>query len=189
MSDDELRFPFADDVTIEYGTHHKIAPHVETPLTVVRAACNMATVNAEDFVGDLGCGGGRFLVTCCQDMHCQGIGYDIHPELLVEAKTLAEEKGQTTKTTFVNASFMDDTTWITDCTMIYCYLTPHMATDQNLVIPLLRFLTRNPANRVVSWREEFFFESDPCREILATTKSIAHHHDEIYHLHMYQQCV
>lgn len=64
-------------------------PYVPTPLPVVDAMLDMAQVSKPDIVYDLGCGDGRIVVRAATRFGCQGVGVDLNPERVKEAKANA----------------------------------------------------------------------------------------------------
>ncbi len=64
-------------------------PYVPTPVPVVDAMLDMAQVGKADVVYDLGCGDGRIVVRAATRFGCQGVGVDLNPERVKEAKANA----------------------------------------------------------------------------------------------------
>ncbi len=64
-------------------------PYVPTPVPVVDAMLDMAQVSKADIVYDLGCGDGRIVVRAATRFGCQGVGVDLNPERVKEAKANA----------------------------------------------------------------------------------------------------
>ena len=64
-------------------------PYVPTPVPVVDAMLDMAQVGKRDTVYDLGCGDGRIVVRAATRFGCQGVGVDLNPERVKEAKANA----------------------------------------------------------------------------------------------------
>jgi SAM-dependent methyltransferase len=64
-------------------------PYVPTPVPVVDAMLDMAQVGKADIVYDLGCGDGRIVVRAATRFGCQGVGVDLNPERVKEAKANA----------------------------------------------------------------------------------------------------
>lgn len=61
-------------------------PYVPTPMHVVDAMLDMARVRTQDVVYDLGCGDGRIVVRAATRFGCRGVGVDLNPERVREAR-------------------------------------------------------------------------------------------------------
>ena len=75
-------------------------PYVPTPMPVVDAMLDMAKVGQADIVYDLGCGDGRIVVRAASRFGCQGVGVDLNPERVKEAKANAAKARVTELTRF-----------------------------------------------------------------------------------------
>ena len=75
-------------------------PYVPTPLPVVDAMLDLAKVNKSDVVYDLGCGDGRIVVRAATRFGCRGVGVDLNPERVKEAKAYAIRANVTELTRF-----------------------------------------------------------------------------------------
>ncbi|MEO8187833.1 MAG: class I SAM-dependent methyltransferase [Burkholderiaceae bacterium] len=64
-------------------------PYVPTPLPVVDAMLDLAKVKKSDVVYDLGCGDGRIVVRAATRFGCRGVGVELDPERVKEAKANA----------------------------------------------------------------------------------------------------
>ncbi|MBD2103690.1 class I SAM-dependent methyltransferase [Leptolyngbya sp. FACHB-261] len=53
----------------------------------------LAQVTAEDLVYDLGCGDGRIVITAAEQWGARGLGVDLDPERIREAKQRAKQAG------------------------------------------------------------------------------------------------
>jgi SAM-dependent methyltransferase len=58
---------------------------VPTPQNVVDKMLELAQVNKDDLLYDLGCGDGRIVVTAAKRYGCRAVGYDIDPERVKES--------------------------------------------------------------------------------------------------------
>lgn len=68
-------------------------PYLPTTEEAVRAMLKLAEVKSSDVVYDLGCGDGRIVVAAAQAFGARGIGIDIDPERIAEAKANAKKAG------------------------------------------------------------------------------------------------
>ena len=75
-------------------------PYVPTPVPVVDAMLDLAKVGKSDIVYDLGCGDGRIVVRAATRFGCRGVGVDLNPERVREAKANASRAGVTELTRF-----------------------------------------------------------------------------------------
>ncbi len=75
-------------------------PYVPTPVPVVDAMLDLAKVGKSDVVYDLGCGDGRIVVRAASRFGCRGVGVDLNPERVKEAKANAIRANVTELTRF-----------------------------------------------------------------------------------------
>jgi protein-L-isoaspartate O-methyltransferase len=65
--------------------------YVPTPYDVVEKMLDMAKVKKADVVYDLGCGDGRIVVQAAKKCGCKGVGFEIVPKLVEEARGNAKK--------------------------------------------------------------------------------------------------
>jgi len=70
-----------------------LAPYVPSPEDVVDRMLALANVQKEDTVLDLGCGDGRIPIRAAEKFGARGVGVDIDPKLLEEARANAKKAG------------------------------------------------------------------------------------------------
>jgi SAM-dependent methyltransferase len=70
-----------------------LAPYVPTPQDVVERMLELAQVGKDDVVYDLGSGDGRLVITAAKKYGAKGVGVDIDPERISEARANAEKAG------------------------------------------------------------------------------------------------
>jgi SAM-dependent methyltransferase len=68
-------------------------PYVPTTEEAVNAMLKLADVKSTDIVYDLGCGDGRIVVTAAKNFGARGVGIDIDPQRIAEAKANAQRAG------------------------------------------------------------------------------------------------
>ena len=68
-------------------------PYVPTTETAVQAMLKLADVKKTDVVYDLGCGDGRIVITAAKNLGARGVGIDINPVRIKEAKENARKAG------------------------------------------------------------------------------------------------
>lgn len=75
-------------------------PYVPTPQEVVDRMLELAKVGKNDVLYDLGCGDGRIVITAAQKHGARGVGIDLNPDRIAEAKANADRAGVNGKVTF-----------------------------------------------------------------------------------------
>jgi ribosomal protein L11 methylase PrmA len=98
------------------------APYIKTPHGAVRGMLEMAGTTKDDTVIDLGCGDGRILIAAARDFHAKGIGYDLDPARVEEARRNAADAGVAGMTKFEEKNVLDAE--IYPATVITVYLLP-----------------------------------------------------------------
>jgi SAM-dependent methyltransferase len=119
-------------------------PFVRTPDKVVSAMLKLAGVKASDFVYDLGCGDGRIVIAAAKEYGAHGVGIDIDPERVQEARENARKAGVEALVKFeVNDLFAAD---IHNASVVALYLLP----DVNLRLRPKLLKDLKPGTRIVS---------------------------------------
>jgi SAM-dependent methyltransferase len=119
-------------------------PYMPTPMKVVDAMLDLAQVTKNDLVYDLGCGDGRIVVRAAQRFGCRGVGVDLDPQRIVEARANAKKAGVAHLARFeVGDVFHFD---IAPATVVTMYLLPGI--NLQLRPRLLKEL--KPGTRIVS---------------------------------------
>ena len=67
-----------------------IVPFVTTPMDIVRKMLDMAQVDEEDILYDLGCGDGRIVITAAAEYGAHGVGIDLNPQRIEQSNANAE---------------------------------------------------------------------------------------------------
>jgi ubiquinone/menaquinone biosynthesis C-methylase UbiE len=120
------------------------APYVATPERVVSAMLKLAVVTPSDIVYDLGCGDGRIVISAAKGYGARGIGIDLNPKRIEEARANARKAGVESLVKFeVNDLFAAD---IHSATVVALYLLP----DVNLRLRPKLLKELKPGARVVS---------------------------------------
>jgi SAM-dependent methyltransferase len=73
--------------------HDPDVPYVPTTEDAVKAMLKLADVKQSDVVYDLGCGDGRIVITAAKEYGAHGVGIDINPVRITEAKENAKKAG------------------------------------------------------------------------------------------------
>jgi SAM-dependent methyltransferase len=119
-------------------------PYVPTPQEVVDEMLKMANVTQKDLVYDLGSGDGRIVITAAQRYGARGVGIDINPKRIAEAKENAIKAGVTDLVQFLQQDLFD--TDLSQATIVTLYLLPRI--NVKLRPKLLKEL--KPGTRIVS---------------------------------------
>ena len=132
---------------------------VATDMEVVHAMLEAARVGPGDVVYDLGCGDGRIVITAAQRYGARGVGVDLDPERIAEARETAARAGVTDRVTFLQLDLF--ATVVSAATVVALYLAP----DVNLRLRPKLLGELRPGSRVVShqfdmgdWLPERSFE-------------------------------
>jgi len=110
---------------------------------IVTAMIEIARVNENDIVYDLGCGDGRIVIAAAQ-RGAKGIGIDIDPQRIAESQENARKENVSDKVKFIQQDLFD--AHISDASVIMLYLLPSV----NLAIRPKILKEVLPGTRVVS---------------------------------------
>jgi len=69
-----------------------LAPFVATPMVVADKMLQLARVDRNDVVYDLGCGDGRIVILAAKNYGAHGVGIDVDPERIQESKSNAQKE-------------------------------------------------------------------------------------------------
>jgi SAM-dependent methyltransferase len=130
--------------TAQSNGPHLDVPYVPSPNPVVEGMLKLAGVKSTDVVYDLGCGDGRIVIAAAKTYGAKGVGVDINPERIQEAKANAKSAGVEEKVRFEeNDLFKAD---IRNATVVTLYLLP----DVNMRLKPKLLSDLKPGTRVVS---------------------------------------
>ena len=96
------------------------APFVATPPDVVMRMLTLAQVGPGDVVYDLGCGDGRIIIAAARTFGARGVGVDINPTRIEEARRNAKEAGVEHLVTFHVQDALE--TNVSEATVVTLYL-------------------------------------------------------------------
>jgi len=125
-------------------TSVKGAPYVPTKRDIVDRMLRLAHVSSDDVVYDLGSGDGRIVIAAARDYGARGVGIEIDPDLVEEARAAAREAGVADKVEFRRGDLFEAD--LSNATVVTLYLWPEM---NNRLRPKLRG-ELEPGDRVVS---------------------------------------
>jgi tRNA G37 N-methylase Trm5 len=134
----------AQAATQEAPTRRPDVIFVPTPEEVVEAMLQVASVNKNDIVYDLGCGDGRIPVTAAKKYGARGVCVDIDPQRIKEATENVAKNGVGDKVRLVNADLF--TVDLSEATVVTLYLLPSL--NVKLMPKLMKEL--RPGTRIVS---------------------------------------
>jgi predicted RNA methylase len=118
-------------------------PFVPTPSTVIEDMLQLAQVNANDTVYDLGSGDGRVVIMAAQNRGARGVGIEIVPSLVDISRKVAQEANLLDRVTFVEGDLYEVDA--SNATVVTLYLS---ASVNARLEPKLRAL--RPGTRIVS---------------------------------------
>jgi SAM-dependent methyltransferase len=128
----------------EAATDLPYVPFVPTPEEVVDEMLEVAHVTIGDVVYDLGSGDGRIVIAAASRFGAHGVGIEIDPERVREARDNAEQAGVSQLVRFVEGDFFAAD--ISEATVVTLYLLPDV---NRLLLPKLLSELR-PGTRIVS---------------------------------------
>ena len=120
------------------------APYVPTPAPVVKSMLSMGGVGPNDIVYDLGSGDGRLPIAAVKDFGARkGVGIDLDPVRVAEAKANAKKAGVEDRVTFHQGDmFAFD---FSEATVLPLYLLPEM-----MIKLRPKMLDMKPGTRIVA---------------------------------------
>jgi SAM-dependent methyltransferase len=119
-------------------------PYEPSPHNVVDRMLELASVNHDDLLYDLGCGDGRIVIAAALQRGARGVGIDIDPDRIAEATESAGKAGVADRVKFIVGDLY--TSDFSDATVVTLFLWPHV--NRKLRPILWRQL--RPGTRVVS---------------------------------------
>lgn len=109
-------------VAAQYDEFGGDVPYVPTPPPIVEAMLKLGNIKSSDFVIDLGCGDGRIVVTAAEKFGARGMGFDLNPQRIAEARENAKKAGVEDKVEFVEKNLFDAD--VSKATLVTLYLLP-----------------------------------------------------------------
>jgi precorrin-6B methylase 2 len=119
------------------------APWIPSAPAVIAAMMSVAEVGPGDVVYDLGCGEGEIVIAAAQ-RGARGVGVDLDPERITNARANAARAGVSDRVTFIEQDLF--ATDVSPATVVTLYLGPEV--NRRLRPKLLREL--RPGTRIVS---------------------------------------
>lgn len=118
-------------------------PYVQTPQNVVDSMLEVAKVNANDYVIDLGSGDGRMVITAAKRYGARGFGVDLDKRLVTLSNRRAAQAGVAERAKFYAQDLHE--TDLSRASVVTIYLLPEV----NLMVRS-RLLALKPGTRIVS---------------------------------------
>ena len=118
--------------------------YVPTTTEVVHRMLDVANVGPLDVVYDLGCGDGRIVIAAAKKYGARGVGVDLDPARIREARANAKKAGVEQLVRFEVADLFK--TDLTEATVVMLYLLPEL----NRRLKPKLFAELKPGSRVVS---------------------------------------
>jgi len=129
------------------------APFIATPNVVAEKMVELADLQKNDVVYDLGCGDGRIVITAAARSGCHGVGIDIDPARVAEAGENARLHGVEQRVQIIEQDMF--TVDPSKADVVMTYLLPWM---MNKLVP--QFERMKPGARIVA-HEFWIDEVDP----------------------------
>lgn len=99
-------------------------PYVPTPPAVVNGMLTLGKVRRQDVLYDLGCGDGRIVITAAKERGARGVGIDIDPERIAEARHNAQLAGVADRVEFRQGDLFEAD--FAPATVVTLYLLPEI---------------------------------------------------------------
>jgi SAM-dependent methyltransferase len=119
------------------------APYIPSPRTTVDEMLRLAEVGPRDVVYDLGAGDGRVVIAAAAKFGARGVGVEIDPRLVEQARRNAQRAGVAERVKFLGQDLF--ATDLREATVVALYLSPNL--NEQLRPKLLALA---PGTRVVS---------------------------------------
>jgi cyclopropane fatty-acyl-phospholipid synthase-like methyltransferase len=127
------------------GTRRVEIPYLPTDHPIVEAMLELAQVGPDDVVYDLGSGDGRIVIAAARDHGVRkGVGVEIDPALVREARAAARHAGVEDRVTFVERDLFEVD--LHEATVVMLYVGP---VANRKLLPKLKAQLR-PGSRIVS---------------------------------------
>ena len=109
-------------VFAQYDEFGGDVPYVPTPPPIVEAMLKLGKIQPADFVIDLGCGDGRIVIMAVEKFGARGMGFDLNPQRIAEAKENAKKAGVEEKVEFIERNLFEAD--VSKATLVTLYLLP-----------------------------------------------------------------
>ncbi|MEL6163942.1 MAG: class I SAM-dependent methyltransferase [Cyanobacteria bacterium J06641_2] len=130
---------------------------------IVEAILEFAKITSEDVVYDLGCGDGRVLIAAAKKYGTRGVGIDIDPTLIQQAKQKAIDNKFDKQLEFHQQNLYSSN--FADADVIFIYLLPHL----NLRLRPQLWKQLKPGTRIIS-RDFDMGDWEPMQQLTLTVE-------------------
>ena len=139
---------------------------VPTPHEIVDAMLKLANVKKTDVVYDLGCGDGRIVIAAAQKFGARGVGIDIDPDRIREARENAKRAGVADRVSFVQGDLFEAD--FRDATVVALFL----KWNYNRKLRPRLWEQLKPGTPVVSHEHDFGPDWPPAKKIETNGKTV-----------------
>ena len=147
------------------------APYITSPDLVVDQMIELAGLDEDDLVFDLGCGDGRIVIAAAQQSGCRGVGFEIDPKLVAQARENVRLEQVDDRVEIVEQDIF--TVDLSEADVAMMYLLPWM---MNKLVP--QFDQMRPGCRIIS--HEYWIEGVEPDEVLECEGDMAEQPQAIY---------
>lgn len=116
-----------------------------TPPGLVAQLLELADVGPDDVLYDLGCGDGRIVIAAARDYGARGVGFDIDPDLIAQARRAACAAGVAERVEFVQQDLYEAD--VRPASVVALFLLP----EANLLLRPRLLSELQPGARIVSY--------------------------------------
>jgi len=141
---------------------NSLAPYAPSPQIIVEKMLELANVQQNDIVYDLGSGDGRVLITAVQQFRARAVGVELVPEIAEKATEKIAKLGLQDRARVITGDIRDAD--LSDADVVTMYL----LTDSNEILRPKLEKSLKPGTRVVSysfrvpgWKPAEVEETDP----------------------------
>ncbi|GAP99373.1 SAM-dependent methyltransferase [Leptolyngbya sp. NIES-2104] len=117
---------------------------IPMPQRAIDVLLEAVGANETDVIYDLGCGEGQVLITAAMRYEVRGVGIDIDPVRIEQARSAAEQAGISDRLTFQEADLFESR--FENASIVVLYLLPHL----NLRLRPILFKQLRSGTRIVS---------------------------------------
>jgi SAM-dependent methyltransferase len=139
---------------------------VPTPNEIVDAMLTLANVKKTDVVYDLGCGDGRIVIAAAKKFGARGVGIDIDPDRITEARAKAKEAGVDQRVTFRQGDLFEAN--FSDATVVALFL----KWNYNRKLRPRLWSQLKPGTPVVSHEHDFGADWPPAKQTVVGGKTV-----------------
>jgi len=145
-----------------------LAPYVPSPAEVTIRMLALAEVGPDDVVYDIGCGDGRLIIEAARRFGARGMGVDLDPRLIKQARANARRAGVESLVTLLEQDA--DTLDLSSATVVMLYLLP----AANLRLRSRFQVQLRPGARIVSHRFDMGDWMPDRTEVITLPNGAAH---------------